>query len=82
MGREEDTYHQHPLQVRIHTPRVLPPPRDRGALSPSRDASVLFRQVGGVRAAEFEFEHRRAEFDLAEEEEAGVAGGVGLAVVG
>ena len=66
----------------MHAARILPSPRDRSALSPSGDASVLFRQLRGVRTADVEFEHRLAEFDLAEEKEAGVAGGVGLAVVG
>ena len=77
-----DTYHQDPLQVRMHTAGVLPILRDRSALSPSGDATVLFCHFGGIDLADFEFEHGLAEFGFAEEEEAGVAGGVGQAVVG
>ena len=43
---------------------------------------MLFGQLGGVGTADFELEHRFAELDFAEEEEACVGGGVGLAVVG
>ena len=75
-------YHHHPLQSRVHTTRVFPPHRRGGAFPPCGDASVLFGQLGGIGAADFELEHRFAELDFTEEEEARVGGGVGLAVVG
>lgn len=76
------THHHHALQIRIHTSGIFPPHRSCGAFTPRGDASVLLGQLGGVGTADFEFEHRVAEFDFAEEQEARVAGGVGLAVVG
>ena len=66
----------------MHATCVLPSHGCRGAFTPRRDAAALFRQLGGVRAADFELEHWIAELGFAEEEEARVAGGVGLAVVG
>ena len=66
----------------MHAARVLPSRGCRGAFTPRRDAAALFRQLGSVRAADFELEHRVAELGFAEEEEARVARDVGLAVVG
>lgn len=82
MSMGPNAYHHHSGQVCIHAARVLLSPRRRGALAPRRDVSVLFGQLRGVRTTGFELEHRFAEFDFAEEEEAGVAGSLRLAVVG
>ncbi len=81
MGGAE-AYHHHSLQFGAHATRIFPSHRRRGAFTPGRDAPVLFGQIRGVGTAGFEFEHRSAELGFAEEEEAGVAGRVGLAVVG
>lgn len=80
-GRRAYTHHHDPFQPRMHAARVFPSRGCRGAFTPRRDAAALFRQIGGVGAADFELEHWVAEFSFAEEEEAGVARGVGLAVV-
>ena len=66
----------------MHATRVFPPRRSGSAFAPRGDASVLFGQLRRVRAADFQLEHRFAELGFAEEKEARVAGGVGLAVVG
>lgn len=76
------TYHHHACQVRVDALRVLPTHGRGSTLSPSSDASLLFGQLRSIRTADFEFEHRFAKFDFAEEEEACVTGGVRLAVVG
>ena len=76
-----NTHHDDPFQPRIHAARIFPSHGCRGAFSPRRDVAVLFRQLGGVGAADFELEHGFAEFGFVEEKEAGVAGGVGLVVV-
>ena len=80
-GRRECTHHHDALQTRMHAARVLPSHGCRGAFTPRRDAAALFRQLGGVGAADFKLEHWVAELGFAEEEESGIAGGVGLAVV-
>lgn len=79
---ERKIYHNHPLQIRVHATGIFPSHGHRGTFAPRGDASVLFGQLRGVGTADFEFEHRSAELDFAEEEEAGVVGDVGLAVVG
>ena len=66
----------------MNTPGIFPSGGYGGAFAPRGDVSVLFGQLRGVGAADFEFEHWFAEFDFAEEKEAGVAGGLGLAIVG
>lgn len=43
---------------------------------------MLFSHFRSIRTADFEFEHRFAEFDFAKEKEAGVTGSMGLAVIG
>lgn len=77
-----NTYHHHACQVPIDTFRVLPTLRYSGTFAPSSDVAMLFSQLSGIETAGFKLKHRFAEFDFAEEEEACVAGRVGLAVVG
>ena len=77
-----NTYHYHPLQICVYATRIFPSHGRRGAFAPRCDASELFGYFRGVGTPDFELEHRFPELDFAEEEEAGVIGGVGLAVVG
>ena len=75
-------YHCHSSQVCIHATCVFPSHRNSSALTKRGDAPVLLSHLRCIRTTDGKSEHRSAQFGFAEEKEAGVAGGVGLAVVG